>query len=74
MGTQAEKLKAILYFVRTGILCHGKIYFQRLILIEANNNREGYFKLTIEITRAILAINIIKNMFTQMVYLILIYR
>lgn len=31
MGTQAEKLKAILYCVRTGILCHGKIYFQRLI-------------------------------------------
>lgn len=31
MGTQAEKLKAILYFIRTGILCHGKIYFQRLI-------------------------------------------
>lgn len=30
MGTQAEKLKAILYFVRTGILCHGRIYFQRL--------------------------------------------
>lgn len=31
MGTQAEKLKAILYCVRTGILCYGKIYFQRLI-------------------------------------------
>lgn len=31
MGTQAGKLKAILYSVRTGILCHGKIDFQRLI-------------------------------------------
>ena len=31
MGTQAEKFKAILYFIKTGILCHGKIYFQRLI-------------------------------------------